>query len=183
MAVAGPNYAGAGASQAGVGTAAWSTPANIVSDNSTYASANPVAGGQSQYLVASSFGFAIPTGSTIDGIVVEIDRKRAATTTFVDNQIRIVKGGSIGATDKASATGYTTSEVVATYGSSTDLWGETWTAEDINASNFGAAISVKNTGVKFTANAFVDFIRITVYYTEGASAPAYVSRMTLMGVG
>lgn len=185
MATAGPNSAGAGASQAGVGTVAWTSPGSATVSDNTRATATISGGAQSQYLVVSSFGFAIPAGATIDGIVVEVEKCASSASNVLDNRVRIVKGGAIGATDKSSATPWviTSSEAYVTYGGAADLWGETWTADDINASAFGVAISVRNSNVKLPRAAYVDHIRITVYYTEGASAPAYVSRMTLMGVG
>jgi hypothetical protein len=52
-----------------------------------------------------------------------------------------------------------------TYGSSTDLWGTTWTPADINAAGFGAALAVteiSSRGANETAH--VDHITITVHY-------------------
>ena len=75
MASQGPRSAGAGANQTGVGTVAWSFTGNIVADDGSSASSGTLtSGAQTNYLVASTFGFSIPAGSTIDGIVVEIKR-------------------------------------------------------------------------------------------------------------
>jgi len=59
----------------------------------------------------------------------------------IDNSIRIVKGGVISGDEKALG-----KEIPATidyikYGGENDLWGLTWTAGDINSSDFGVAIS------------------------------------------
>lgn len=142
MATSGPNYPSSGTSIAGDGTAAWTNPGNITTDNgtgatntrptahfldrrvrlvragtvettdkasatvwgTTYAYASyggaadlwgaawtvsdindanfgavlscPVTGGtNTQYLKAVGFGFSIPGGSTINGILLEIKRK------------------------------------------------------------------------------------------------------------
>jgi hypothetical protein len=63
-----------------------------------------------------------------------------------DNAVRIVKGGSIGATDKSSVDAWPSTEASASYGGSSDLWGETWEASDINGSGFGLAISAVEDG-------------------------------------
>ncbi|MDD5751094.1 MAG: Hint domain-containing protein [Candidatus Peribacteraceae bacterium] len=64
-----------------------------------------------------------------------------------DYRIRIMKGGVIGATDKSSPDAWPTgSFAYVTHGSETELWGETWTADDINASNFGIAVSAEGSG-------------------------------------
>lgn len=52
---------------------------------------------------------------------------------------RIVKGDSIGSTNRGPQA-FTTTDSTKTFGSSSDLWGETWTVADINASDFGSAI-------------------------------------------
>ena len=171
MPTAGPNSAGAGASQAGVGTVTWTSPGSVTVSDNTRATVTLSGGAQSQYLVASSFGFAIPAGATIDGIVVEVEKSSSSASNVLDNRVRIVKGGAIGATDKSSATPWviTSSEAYVTYGGAADLWGETWTANDINASTFGATISVRNSNVKQLRSAYVDHIRITVYYTEATT--------------
>lgn len=58
-----------------------------------------------------------------------------------DHRVRIVKGGVIGATDKASVTAWPGTLAYTTYGGEADLWGETWTVADINSTTFGVAIS------------------------------------------
>ena len=66
-----------------------------------------------------------------------------------DHRVRIIKGGAIGSTDKASGTAWPGSLAYTTYGGASDLWGETWTASDINASTFGVAISAYGSGFSF----------------------------------
>lgn len=59
-----------------------------------------------------------------------------------ENSIKIVKGGTIVGTDKANTgTELNTTDTYVSYGGSSDLWGTTWTPSDINASNFGVAVS------------------------------------------
>lgn len=64
-----------------------------------------------------------------------------------DNTVSIVKSnGSIGTTNKAVAGSWSSSDTIVSYGGSNDLWGETWTASDINDMDFGAVLSVNLVG-------------------------------------
>ena len=154
-----------------IGTITWDFPGNAVSNNGLFAEADLSLNGISHYLRATNFGFTIPGGSSIDGILVEILRQEDdSLDNIFDNAVRIVKGGIIGSSDKSSTTEWGINESsYISYGSSTDSWGETWNPSDINASNFGVALSAKAVnGLVFTS-AEVDHIRITIYYTQQAT--------------
>jgi len=126
--------------------------------------------------------------------------------TSMDNIVKIIKAdGSLGSENKA-INGEWGLESYISYGGASDVWGESWTAEDINDADFGVVLSVTDfysnfvthylkatnfgfsipTGVTINgilveiekeaqyygmgdACASVDHIRITVYYTGGAS--------------
>ena len=123
------------------------------------------------YLKATNFGFTIPTDATIDGILVDVERMAhpGANNSVSDSRARIIKGGTIGSTDKAKAGAWgQTAEVFQTYGSPTDTWGETWTPSDINSSTFGFAIAAAIGGS--VGSAAVDMIRIKVHYTTAGVA-------------
>lgn len=78
----------------------------------------------------------------------------------LDHAVRLIKGGTVGGTSLASAAAWPTSEAYASYGGSSELWGQTWTTADINAANFGAAISARVQN----GTARVNHMRITVWY-------------------
>ena len=180
MAQSGPRSPSTIVDNPNIGTVTWNFPENAVSSNNLYAEADLEQNLTSHYLQATNFGFTISAGAIINGIVVEIERmENDALDNIFDNAIRIVRGGTIGSTDKSSATEWgIDSDIYTSYGSSTDLWGETWTANQINSSNFGVAISAKAVnGLIFTA-AEVDHIRITVYYTETGSTTTSTSSST-----
>lgn len=168
MASSGPNSPGTLADDSSVGTVAWSNPSNGASSNNSYATAAFGTNGTSHYLKATNFGFAIPSTATIDGILVGIERSRTGIGggSIKDSAVRIVKGGAIGSTNKgATGTAWPSADAYASYGGAADLWGESWTYSDINASNFGVAISAAMT-IDETGNARVDHVRVTVYYTD-----------------
>lgn len=157
-------FAGAGADNSSVGTRAWNNPGNIVSDDGTFAQTDILLDTDpSHYLVASDFGFSIPADEVINGIVVSVKKSRFDAATIVtDHRARIVKGGVIGSQDKSNATNWPTSLTVFDYGSTSDLWGDTWTYNDINDAGFGFAIAAKIAA--FGDVARVDYVSITVYY-------------------
>lgn len=166
----GPKLAGAGASDSSFGTVPWSATSNITAEDGNRA--DVVAGaGTSQYLIASSFGFAIPSGATIDGIVVEVKKQNASAglSSVVDARIRIVKDGVVGSTDKSSGSEWPGIYTWVSHGGVSELWGESWTETDINDSGFGVAVAATLTGGKVAANSQVDAIRITVHYTAAAT--------------
>jgi hypothetical protein len=91
----------------------------------------------SNWLVMTGFGFSLPN-STISGIEVvnlpigyfDANGIQPANLIFA-----LVKNGTVQATTKTFVSSSFTSA-----GGSADLWSNTWTASDINASNFGVAL-------------------------------------------
>ena len=151
------------ANDATIGTIDWDTPSNASASDNTRASATLLLSEITKYLKATNFGFSIPTGSTIRGIVVEVEKSSALATTVEDNSVKIVKGGTISGDNKAAAGAWDTTDTYASYGSATDLWGVTWTAEDINNSGFGVVVAADATAA---GTARIDHIRITIHYTD-----------------
>lgn len=157
----------------GGSSASWNTTSNASSSNNSYSisstdlSSN---GNYTDYLKVTNFGFSIPASSNIDGIVVEIEYfDNGASDKASDNRVRIVKGGTIGSTDKSAGGKWpgTDPNSYDTYGSNSNLWGETWTETDINSSTFGFAISGnRQGGGGTTCYPAIDHIRITVYYSS-----------------
>lgn len=166
--------AGTGTNSTATGTVAWQNPDKITALDSDYSRANGSEDGgwYSNYLKATNFGFSIPAGAIIDGIEVRYHRRESSFIgTIEDSQIKIVKGDTIGTTNKsAGAIWIPGSTYTIDFGGSTDTWGETWTAEEINNSGFGAAISVYATPDDRTfATANIDLVQIKVYYTVTAT--------------
>lgn len=163
-----------------IGTVSWTNPGNAgASDNSYTTAAGLTSSVPSHYLKATQFGFAIPTAAVIDGVVVEVEV--SGDSRLSNNSVKLVKGGTISGTDRAGDASYPSSgESYMTFGSSTELWGLTWTATDINATTFGVVYgAVGATGTAKTSS--VDHIRITVYYTTN-NAPT-VSSAPSVGYG
>lgn len=187
MATQGPLNAGTAANDSSFGTVAWSNLTNITASDNSRVGAS--ATGYTQYLKVTNFGFSIPSGATINGVTVSVERRSAAGVSMAkDARVRIVKGGTIGSTDKASSSAWPyTTDGTATYGSSSDLWGETLTDTDINNSTFGMAIAATKFGGK--APSFgpeIDTVTITIDYTAagGGSTPGNSTQfLQLLGLG
>lgn len=181
MASLGPNSPGTLANDATVGAVAWTDAANAGAQDDAYASAELPGNSQTQYLKATNFGFEVPAGATIDGITVEIDRYETHSAAVSDTNVRIVKGGAISLTNRSAGAAWATSDAdaYASFGGAADLWGETWTPDDINAADFGVVFNaVAAMGAfPFGANVFVDHIRITVHYTAAAAPGGASHRM------
>ena len=176
---AGPNLAGTGGTSGTCNnstTFCWSSPGNITANDGVKAQVGLGASGASNELQGTNFGFAIPAGSTINGITVEI-WKQALTGPGnpTDVDVTILKAGAATGTNQGhtgAGNGWLSAGGIDTYGGAANLWGATWTPSDINASNFGVQIScVEWTGGATTTGA-VDFIRITITYTPPPPPPS-----------
>lgn len=150
------------ASVAELGTLAWAMPGNAAASDNARAAAATAVLLNTQALTATGFGFALPPAAQVTGIEVHVERSSPIMLTS-DNAVRIVRGGMIGSADRALPGNWpsTGAEAVVTYGGPADLWGESWTAADINDSGFGAAVSARVSAVD---TALIDHIAITVHY-------------------
>jgi uncharacterized repeat protein (TIGR02543 family) len=129
---------------------------------------------KSRTLQLTNFGFSMPNASTINGIKVEINRWKNSGYPYgviQDMNVQLYQDGVLGGNNKAVSGNWSqNTATVATYGGSTDTWGRTWTAAQIKSSAFGLGFQVQNTDGTRAANAYVDYVKITVYYTL---PPAY----------
>ena len=151
-------------------TADWANPGNIVSSNNVYASVSLTYGSVttsvSDYIRADYFYFDIPAMATINGIVGTVERYASSASTIRDYAIQALKNGTAVATNKSVGTYWSTTEGSVSYGSPTDLWGTTWTPDDINNLTSGFAIRCEYTPGYGGASAYVDAMSMTVYYTD-----------------
>jgi hypothetical protein len=108
------------------------------------------------------YGFNIPILATIDGIEAYIHRD-AISVNFYDQAIRVWKG-SVSSNNKKVSSSWKTTNIV-TYGGPTDLWGLTWTPEEINANNFKFTVKVVYTGSDTVdREADVNYHIMTIYW-------------------
>lgn len=159
------NYPSAAADSAAIGTIPWSNPANIESADGVYATAT--GSGTTHYLQGTfPTNFAVPSVATITGISVSVVRLASNNTSVQDTNVQLMKAGVVQATNRSAGAPWSTSSTAATFGSSTDLWGTTWTPADVNNSGFGLAIAASIGG---GATASVDAFLVSVFYTIAGS--------------
>lgn len=167
MATSGPRYPGS----AGGG---WSSAGNVFADDGADASALASPSSVTVPMNATLFGFSIPADATIEGITVEIEAYRATTggaAVSHRDTAQLLKAGSPVGTNKGNTAHddsqpIATTATVYTYGGATDLWGTTWTPSEINASGFGFKFVAYSSYTGYRLH-YIDFIRITVDYSEG----------------
>lgn len=176
---------------AGAGTSFyWNNVANALTSDNTYSSctttSSPITNwnGYTNYLTTNDLNTFIPTSSTINGITVSIERKNTLTgqadtlDVSTDALFLMYDSGGIATTigqKKSSATLWTSSDSTENFGNSTDTWGRSWTASEINNANFGVALSaylnytyaVEGSGPAGAAQ--VDAISVTIDYTDSSN--------------
>lgn len=168
-------------SVSGIGTRNWSNPNRAYRTDNSLATA-AVDGTTTVYLRCLNYGFSIPSTSTILGVRVNVNRKSNRTSNGGANDaaVRLVTpAGGIGATDRSTATLYTTSLVNEAHGTATDLWGlttATLTPDVVNAAGFGAAFAATKASSSGSSHTMaVDQISITVDYTDDTTPPVVSS--------
>jgi hypothetical protein len=155
---------------------AWSNVDNAKASDNAYATVNLGYYDVSRTILADNFGFNIPTGATILGIVasVEMDNDSAY---WVTN--KLLKNGTAVGDNKSLDAGLPASESVVYFGGETDLWGTTWTVADINDEDFGIALKFEE-GDDSSASVSIDHITIKVYYSYEYEEPRTLT--TSMGI-
>jgi len=113
-------------------------------------------------LLTDQFKLEVPKAAIVRGIKVDV--RRAGDDSVSDDSVRIIKGGQLGAAERALPQTWSPEVGWVSYGGPTDLWGEQWSAADLNSDGFGVALSAaygKNVG---NTSAYVDEVRVTVSY-------------------
>ena len=140
----------------------WTQTQNILSDNNLYTSSATITSGQyTSYLRAYTFGLSLPAGAVVVGIEMRYGIKTSTTGSHRDKSVRLLQGTSLLGVDRKAATAWNTSEVQQTRGGAADMWGTTLTKADVEASNFGCALSIES--ITGTAAPQCDYIQIKVH--------------------
>jgi hypothetical protein len=154
----------------------WTNPTNVYLSDNVYTTVVCPARNvrDTSNHISTGFGFTIPTGATINGIMVEVERKKStavAGTSCFDNNISLTKDGASSTGSTVDTNAWSTTEQYQTFGDATDLWNTTWTPAEVNDANFGFMFSAVLAGSATSGiTASVDHVRITVYYTAAVTA-------------
>lgn len=169
-----------GSNMTGVGTVAWVDPSYITTTDTNNTTATLYGSATSNYLRASNFNFAIPTGQKITGIILVVKGKKASssgTRNIKDNIIKIVNAsGVVVGDDKADkTTKWPTTAGEFTYGSSSDNWGLNLLSADVNDTDFGVAISTVGAGPGSPV-AYIESVTLQLFYESDAVAPTVTTQ-------
>jgi hypothetical protein len=151
----------------------WIDPTNIQVDDDSFSTCSNVTNHQyTDYLKGLMTGneFTIPTGSVITGIEVNVNAKSDATSKHKIESVYLYKDGTnvVGSSGRIPSTTFGTSLGTLIAGGKTEMFGTTWTAEEINSSNFGArTLMYHYSGATNVVS--VDFVSITVYYAPAGT--------------
>lgn len=161
---------------------AWSNLNNALASDNAYASVTETIGGVlgTDHITVSGFGFTIPSGATIDGIVVQLEGHSVGSAVSPSVQATVSKdvafAGFISVTFIGNAAAPGPPDSTQTQGTPTDFWSQSWTPAEINGSTFGTRIQALDAAFLGTMSStyFLDDVQITVHYTPGIppGAPA-----------
>ena len=149
----------------GISNSYWSNPDNVKTSDDSYAT---LVGDSeldivSYYLVASNFNLSVPD-ATINGIEFRVECKDDTGSNQWDQGRIIDSSDTVLSQNDRGDEAVNITEKYIYFGSSTDLWGETWSYSDVNNSNFGCAVHERF--YKTNETFYVDHIQIKVYYTD-----------------
>jgi hypothetical protein len=173
----------------------WQNTSNASSQNDTYTSllftdaSNNVQtaplsispADQTNYLVCKNLDSNVPTGATIEGITIYVDRYNSftgdGTVTINDDAIYLTKNGTDTVGNNKSTGGTwpsTDTDTYISYGGVSDLWGTSWTASEINDDNFGVMIGPNIAYDSATgengSDIKIDHVYVEITYIDNASS-------------
>lgn len=146
------------------GDFAWTSPGEIAVDDGFSASVNLTALTDSHSLYGITLGANIPAGASILGIEVVIND--ASLTSGISGQVTLTKDGTNGVGTSRTFVNQSGNQ---TLGSSSDLWGTTWTESEIESINFGFLAKVFN-DLETSQTGAIDKIHAVVYYATSSTA-------------
>jgi hypothetical protein len=126
--------------------------------------------GLSPQVTCSDFNFDIPLLSTVEGIIVSIDRNASANSRIRDDSIYLA--GSFYNTiseDKSTGSYWSSNQGVNSFGSPSDTWNADSAVTGSNINSLSVSFRCENT-YEFTSpyttvTAYIDYVQVTVYYT------------------
>jgi hypothetical protein len=161
-----------------VGTQSWSL-GSVEDDDGVESSVALASSNQSRYLLCTNCGFTIPSGATIDGMLVSILRRVANGSggmypAIRDAAIYITYGAGTWSANLAdTGTDWPVSETEADYGGPTTNLAPALTAAEVNHASFGVLVSLDSTGGILPDTAYIDRVMIQIHYTEAADDADY----------
>jgi len=125
-------------------------------------------------IMTTDFQYSFPTNVaiTITGIQLKIYGQAIDANTVKDMEVKLVYNGTAIGVNRKKNIYWPTTYTERTYGSSTDLWGITWTPAMISDPGWGYDFKVKNMDADSTRRFILDWGYVIVYYTVSSLGPA-----------
>lgn len=152
-----------------IGTLVWSDTGKVFTRDNDPAFTTQSGTQISQYLRAYNFGFELPEGAGVDGVLLNMYKRRTggAIGLIRDHTVALWLPNSTISDNKAlTGTNWLTGFALSQYGGASDSWGGTLRWSDVNDTDFGVVVSITSPD---TSNriAQVDSISLVISYTEG----------------
>jgi predicted transglutaminase-like cysteine proteinase len=121
---------------------------------------------RSRYLTCYNYGFNIPQNAVIEGVAIDVIGVPDANGAVRDCTIALRRDNlnNLYGVNMAVNAPWNVNNPLHTYGASDELWGLTWTPDDVNSSDFGTYIKLQNTSASFH-EVSIDAVLITVTYS------------------
>lgn len=149
----------------------WNNPNNLKVDDSTYTDYTIDSATTNSFaLIASNFGFAIPSLATITGFTIELARYQSGTTVKDQGSNPLIRNTAGSRSSNAHDAGQETfagSREVITY----TCGAGTLTPADVNETGFGVHLQVEHTTGAGSDTAYYDYLKLSVSYLENDAAP------------
>jgi hypothetical protein len=113
---------------------------------------------------ATNFGFAIPSGATIDGVEVGVEFRVTGGTWNVTAQL--YNASAVIGSSKTGANTSSTTDITQTFGGASDLWGATLTRDIVNGSGYGVDVLATRVSGAGGARLQMDHVQMRITYTE-----------------
>lgn len=82
-------------------TASWQNGFNAKTPDDQYAEAAVASSACTKFLRCASYGFGLPVGAAVNGIVVHVERKASTASAIKDHTVQLLKNGQPSGDDKA----------------------------------------------------------------------------------
>jgi Ig-like domain-containing protein/papain like protease/pre-peptidase len=109
-----------------------------------------------------NYNISLPGAATVQGIEVRLDAKADSTSGAPKLCIQLSWDGGVNWTTAQSTSTLSTGEQTFTLGTSTDLWGHSWTTSQLSNSNF--RVRIINVSSSTTRSFSLDWISVRVTY-------------------
>lgn len=177
----------------------WNSPGSAAFSDNAYASytysgpfgSDPISGTGATfaYFDATNLYLKVPTGATINGIGISIERQGSfadGNINVYDDHIYLIYNGSTLSNNKSTGASWSDSvdqlDKFPSSGTETDVWGASLTDTIVNSANFGVRIGAKATYSGQTLSGYpkIDQVSVVVFYTGGAAVGQTISNQSVI---